>query len=264
MFDFFLHPEFWTYVAVGFAAQLVDGALGMAFGTLSTAILLSTGLPPLIVSASVHSVQFFTTGISAISHSYFKNVHRHLFIYLAVAGCVGGVIGAMLLTHIDAAVIKIWVQIYLLCLGILIFWKLFRKPVLSSADTSKNATMNKPGFIGGLGFVGGFLDALGGGWGPMMTTTLIVRGEDPRLVVGSVNTAEFFVKTAIAGAFIVSIGFQFHDVVLGLLAGGIIAAPFGAFILRFIKPQILMLLVGFLITGISLYMLWPAMLKFLI
>ena len=248
---FMSHHDFWMYVLIGFLAQLVDGALGMAYGTLCTAVLLTAGVPPVTASASVHSAQFFTTGISALSHTWFKNVNKKLFLALALAGSAGGILGAMALSHVDEKFIKPWVAVYLMFLGFLILWKRYRKQQLVKSEIKSRAP-----FRYGLGFIGGFLDALGGGWGPMVTTNLMVRNEDPRLVIGSVNSAEFFVKTTIALTFIATMAFSFHEVVLGLLAGGLLAAPFGAVIVRFIKPEILITLVGVVITLLSGYVLY--------
>ncbi len=255
MLEILHSSEFWTYALVGFLAQMVDGALGMAYGTLSTAVLISSGVAPVVVSASVHSAQFFTTGLSAISHSWFKNVDRKLFLTLAVAGSLGGMLGALLLTKIDGDFIKPWIAIYLAFLGGLILWKRFKHKKILSTEVRDETP-----FRAGLGLVGGFLDALGGGWGPMVTSNLIVRDEDPRHVIGSVNTAEFFVKTLIAVTLSVTMTEElmdgFQNVLLGLLVGGVVAAPFGAYVLRLIKPEILMVLIGALIiflSGLTLY-----------
>lgn len=244
--DILLHADFWFYVCVGFIAQMVDGALGMAYGTLSTSVLLATGMPPLTASASVHTAQFFTTGISSLSHYYFKNVNGRLMAMLAMSGVAGGVGGAVLLTMIDGKILKPWISAYLMVLGLVILWRIIFGRKSPAPDRDKKRQMVP------LGIIGGFLDALGGGgWGPIVTTSLMVKGRDPRIVIGSVNTAEFFVKTTIATVFITTIGLNFHDVVLGLLVGGIIAAPLGAFILRFIEPQVLMACVGTLIVALS-------------
>lgn len=240
-------PDFWIYVGVGFLAQIVDGALGMAYGTLATGILLSTGMPPATVSASVHSVQFFTSGISGLSHAYFKNINRLLFLILTVCGAVGGVLGAVFLTKIDGDLIRPWIAGYLMFLGLYILWRRVRKDRIKQIRQGKRRQVFRAFF----GFVGGFLDAIGGGWGPMVTSNLMARSEDPRKVIGSVNAAEFFVKTAIAVTFISTMAFSFGTVVLGLLVGGVLAAPFGAYILRFVKPEILMTLVGLLVVGLS-------------
>ena len=250
--DFVFESSFWTYFLVGFLAQMVDGALGMAYGTLSTAVLLATGLPPLVVSASVHTAQFFTTGLSSLSHFYFKNVNKRLMLLLALGGGIGGFWGALLLTTIDGKTLKPWISLYLAGLGITILWRLLKKKKAQDPETHDQKRFTIP-----LGICGGFFDALGGGgWGPIVTTSLMAKGRDPRIVIGSVNTAEFIVKTVIALSFIATIGFTFQNVVIGLLCGGVVAAPFGAYILRFIKTEILMVMVSLLIVflgGLSLY-----------
>ncbi len=243
------------YAAVGFFAQMVDGALGMAYGTLSTAVLLAAGVPPAATSASVHTAQFFTTGISAISHSYFRNIDKKLLAAVALSGIPGGVIGALILTSLDPDTIKPWIAVYLFLLGCRIFYKVFRRQ-----DSEPKKIVKHDGvFRILLGFFGGMLDAIGSGWGPLMTSSIIIRGHDPRLAIGTVNTAEFFVKTAIALTLIQSIGISFHVVLLGLLMGGIVAAPFGAYAMRFLDTRVLMAGVGITITGLSLFNLYNAL-----
>lgn len=240
--------DFWTYMLIGFFAQLVDGALGMAFGVISSTILLSIGQAPAVVSASVHTAEMVVTGFSAGSHIYFKNVNWKLCLPLAFFGAIGGVIGATILVNIDGDVIKPFISIYLGVLGLFILWK---------ATLKKRET--PPGLLpvsglSALGIGGGVLDACGGGgWGPIVTSTLVARGDNPRHVIGSVNTSEFIVSTSITVAFISTLGFHFTSVVIGLLAGGVLAAPLGAFLLKKVPPQILMMLVGFLITGLSIF-----------
>jgi hypothetical protein len=249
MFD--VSSDFWTFMLVGFCAQLVDGALGMAFGLISSTFLLSMGHAPVVVSASVHTAEMFTTGFSAASHIYFKNVNWKLCLPLALFGAIGGVIGATLLSNIDGDAIKPYVSVYLGLLGLFILWK--------AAHNKKN--MAAPSLLSiektsALGIAGGMLDATGGGgWGPIVTSNLIARGDNPRQVIGSVNTSEFIVSTAITIAFIATVGFHFTEVVIGLLAGGVLAAPLGAYLLRKFSAQVLMTVVGFMITGLSIYQL---------
>lgn len=241
--------EFLIYMAIGFAAQLVDGALGMAFGVISSTILLSVGQPPVMVSASVHMAEMVTTGFSAASHVSFKNVNWRVCLPLAVSGAIGGVAGALLLGSIDGAVIKPYIAGYLALLGLFILWKAWRmrRALPPPPPPSLGATS-------ALGVVGGALDACGGGgWGPIVTSNLVARGDNPRLVIGSVNTAEFVVTMSITAAFTTMIGFQFTHVVAGLLCGGVLAAPLGAYVLRLIPARVLMALVGVLITGISVW-----------
>ncbi len=246
-----LDSMFLLFILIGFFAQLADGALGMAYGTLSTAILLAMGIPPATVSAGVHTAQFFTAGLSGASHTLLKNIDWKIFMPLAVAGVCGGIIGALFLVHIDTSLIRPWISVYLLFLGIFIMVQFFRKKMPKKKRDGRFGKFFTPV----LGFFSGILDAIGGGWGPMVTSNLIARGEPPRYAIGSVNTAEFFVKTAIAITLFLSVGMVFHQIVLGLLIGGVLAAPLGAFVLRIIKPSIMIGMVGGLIVLISLYQL---------
>lgn len=253
-----LSDSFLVYVLVGFLAQLVDGALGMAYGTLSTSVLLASGMPPALASASVHTAQFFTTGLSGLSHALFKNVNWRLCFTLAVAGIVGGVMGAVFLTKVDGAFIRPWIAAYLMVLGLFILWRAWKSKAplpwkKAFAEVAKERAAKPLLREPFLGLTGGCLDAIGGGgWGPIVTSGLLSSGGEPRYTIGSVNTAEFFVKTAVAAAFFVTIGFTFHNVVLGLMLGGVMAAPFGALILKRIQPQTLMGIVGGLIVLLSL------------
>jgi len=175
---------FFAFVIVGFAAQLIDGAIGMAYGVSSNAFLLSLGIPPAVSSASVHIAEVFTTGVSGLSHLKFGNVSRKLVARLIIPGIVGGVVGAFILTQIPGDVIKPFISIYLAIMGCYIIWKIFRK--------KKGFTEVEKG-VGILAVVGGFFDAIGGGgWGPIVTSTLVARGNHPRYTIGSVNASEFF------------------------------------------------------------------------
>lgn len=249
-FDVALDGSFLLYALIGFCAQIVDGALGMAYGTLSNAALLALGVPPLTASASVHTAQFFTTGISGAAHALLKNVNARLCMLLAAAGICGGLAGAYLLTQIDGHVLRPWISAYLFCLGLFIVRKVFT----GEKEPQARKTVRRAPFVSALGALGGFFDSIGGGgWGPIVTTHLIVGSKSPRHIIGTVSAAEFFVKTAIAAALAVFSGFHFQGAVVGLLAGGIVAAPLGALVLRYIKPERLMLLVGLMIMGLSLW-----------
>jgi uncharacterized membrane protein YfcA len=240
----FLASDFALYLLVGLAAQVVDGALGMAYGVTSTSFLLSLGVTPAISSASVHVAEMFTTGASAISHFRFKNINKKLFKGLLIPGVLGAVTGAYLLSDvIDGNVIKPYIAFYMLILGVIIIRKAIQK----------NFVKNKTKRIGLLAATGGFMDSIGGGgWGPIVTSTLLGQGRDPRYTIGSVNAAEFVVTFASGITFLIFHGVNSWQVVLGLIVGGVIAAPFGALIVGKIKRKPLMLMVGILVIGLSL------------
>jgi uncharacterized protein len=238
-----LAAQFFFYIAIGFAAQLIDGALGMAYGVTSTSLLLSAGIPPAIASASVHAAEVVTTGVSGFSHWQFGNVRKDLLRKLALPGAIGAAFGAYVLTSFDGSIIRPYVSAYLLIIGFLIVRKAFRKRV----------SFREPTSVGLLALVGGFVDASGGGgWGPVVTSTLIGSGKEPRTTIGTVNAAEFVVAVTASGVFSVFVGLSGWQVVLGLIVGGVLAAPLGAYLCQKINSEICMLLVGFLIITLSL------------
>jgi uncharacterized protein len=240
------------FIAIGFGAQLVDGAIGMAFGVITNTLLVSVmGMSPAQASARVHIVEMFTTAASGISHVMHKNVDWKLFSRLAIPGVIGGVLGAYVLTNIDAAVAKPFVMVYLSGIGIYLLYRAW-------GYTHEH---RQPKVIAPLGFIGGFLDAAGGGgWGPVVTSNLLIQGSSPRMTVGTVNTTEFFLTTAVSITFITQIGFEaFTAATLGLLIGGLLAAPFGAYLAKRIPPQRLMLMVGVILTMTSLFSLYKAL-----
>lgn len=223
----------------------------MAFGLIATTAMLSLGLPPAQASATTHTAEVFTTGISGLSHLYFRNIQPRLFVTLSLAGMLGGVLGAYILANIDGRAIRPFVAAYLLILGLLILMKAFRlSPTTEDAKTSHAAP---------LGLVGGFLDAIGGGgWGPMVTSTLIGSGHAPRRVIGSVNAAEFFVTIAVSTTFFIEMGATHISYIAALVIGGSLAAPFGGFIVRRLRPHVLMGIVGFLVAGLAIIQLMRA------
>lgn len=239
-----------TFILVGFVAQLIDGALGMAFGVISNTLLISFGVPPAAASASVHVIKNFTGGVAAISHIAHRNVDWHLFWRLLWPGVIGGVLGAYLLTRIDASVAKPIVLAYLAAIGVYLLLRALR-----AAPVEKRPRVVEP-----LGFAGGFLDAAGGGgWGPVVTSNLLVQGASPRLVVGTVNTSELFIALAISGAFLFTIGFSaFGVAAVGLLIGGVIAAPLGGYVAKRVPARPMMVMVGIVLTITSLLGLWSA------
>lgn len=239
------------FIAVGFAAQLVDGALGMAFGVISTTLLVSIGVPPALASAGVHTVETFTTGVSGVSHIAHRNVDWKLLARLAIPGVIGGVLGAYVLTQIDAETVKPFVLAYLTAIGIFLVWRGVRFP-----PQHRPAKIVEP-----LALAGGFLDAAGGGgWGPVVTGNLLAQGAEPRRTIGTVNTTEFILTVSISITFIATLGWAaFTIATLGLLIGGVIAAPLGAWVVKIIPPKPLLILVGIILTLTSLYGVYRAL-----
>lgn len=242
------------FIGVGFFAQLIDGALGMAFGVLTNTLLVSVlGLAPARASASVHVVETFTTAASAVSHIIHKNVNWKLFARLAIPGMIGGVAGAYLLTSIDGAIAKPFVMAYLTGIGIYLLWRAWE---MDHGHEHKPAKFVEP-----LGLLGGFLDAAGGGgWGPVVTSNLLVQGTEPRTTIGTVNTAEFFLTVTISATFILTIGLEaFTIAAVGLIIGGLMAAPLGAVMAKRISAKRLLAMVGGLLTATSLFSLYKAL-----
>jgi hypothetical protein len=241
--------DFLFYVGAGFAAQLVDGTLGMAYGVTASTLLLTTGITPAVASATVHAAECFTTGASAVSHHAFGNVRAGLFRRLAVPGIAGAVIGAYVLSSFPGDALRPYVAAYLLAMGVVILLKAFREFPPRAVTTH----------IAPLGFVGAFIDALGGGgWGPIVASTLIARGHDVRETVGSVNAAEFFVTLAASVTFVLMLGMTHWQVVAGLALGGALAAPIGAWACTRLPITPLMAGVGVLVILLSLRTLWLA------
>ena len=234
--------EFLWYVLAGFLAQLVDGSLGMAYGVTASTLLLGVGVPPAATSATVHAAECFTTGASAVAHHAFGNVDGYLFRRLLIPGVIGAVLGAYILTAIPGDAFTPFVAGYLLIMGVVIILKAFRE-----FPPQKVTRHLVP-----LGFCGAFLDAIGGGgWGPIVATNLIVRGNDLRLTVGSVNAVEFFVTLAASITFVISLGLSNWSIILGLALGGLVAAPIGAWACKRIPVKPFMILLGLLVIALS-------------
>jgi uncharacterized membrane protein YfcA len=231
------------FVAIGFAAQIVDGAIGMAYGLVSTTVLLSFGVPVTTASASVHAAEVFTTGASALSHWRLGNVDRRLFVRLAPAGMVGGALGAYVLTAVPGEIMRPVVSTYLAVMGGIILWKALRG--LAAQGT-------EPKHVAALGLCGGFVDAVGGGgWGPLVASTLVGRGTTARLAIGSTNAAEFLLTVTISATFVMTVGLELWPVIAGLILGGVVAAPLAAYATRQIPDRPLMILVGVVIVLLS-------------
>lgn len=235
--------EFLLFVAVGFVAQMVDGAIGMAYGLTATSVLVSLGTPPAVASASIHAAEVFTTGASGFAHWRVGNVDARLVARLAVPGAIGGVAGALFASFVPGEIIRPLVGLYLLAMGGLILFRALRPR--GEPRTPRN--------IVPLGLAGGFLDAAGGGgWGPLVASTLIGGGKVPRIAIGSANAAEFFVTAAVTAAFLGAIGLELWPVILGLIVGGVVAAPFAALVTRHLPDRPLMIIVGVLLMLLSL------------
>ena len=232
------------FIFVGLIAQMVDGALGMAYGATCSTFLLGIGVPPSTASASVHIAEIFTTGASGLSHLRFGNVNKKLFKYLLIPGIIGAVLGAYLLSDvINGNFIKPLIAIYLLILGIIILKKALRPTI------TKTKTKN----LGWLAGFGGFMDAVGGGgWGPIVTSTLLSKGRSANYTIGSVNLAEFFIALAGAGTFLFFTGVTGWQAIIGLIIGGVIAAPFAVFVVSRVKRKTLMIVVSLLIITLSI------------
>ncbi len=240
------------FILVGFAAQLIDGALGMAFGVITSTLLVGVlGVPPALASAKTHTVEIFTTGVSGINHLIHRNIDMRWFLRLVIPGMIGGAAGAYVLTGIDGDAVKPFVLAYLAAIGLWLLWR----------GLNHRVQLRDPKVIAPLGLIGGFLDAAGGGgWGPVVTSNLMIQGAEPRKVIGTVNSVEFFVTLAISATFVTQLGLaQFSLAVLGLLIGGVIAAPLGAILAKRIPAGRLMIMVGVVLTLTSIYGIYRAL-----
>lgn len=241
----FLNWQFLLYVAVGFVAQTIDGALGMAYGVSCTSFLLSVGVPPSLASASVKAAEVFTTFVSGISHFRLGNVDKKLFYRLLIPGVIGGIIGAYFLSNFPGDKLKPYISAYLLLMGIRILYRAVKNNIKQARNIGS--------MIYPLGLVGGLMDAVGGGgWGPIVTTTLVARGNSARMTIGSVNASEFFVTLAQVITFSIFLTLTSWNVIIGLMVGGLIAAPFAAVITKKIQPKNLMFIVGIVIVFLSI------------
>ncbi|MCX8492538.1 MAG: TSUP family transporter [Cyclobacteriaceae bacterium] len=248
-----IDSNFYWMIAAGFVAQLVDGALGMGYGVTSTTILLSLGINLPAISGSVHTAEMFSSGVSGYSHFKFGNVNKKLFKTLLIPGVLGAIFGAYLLSTLGnqyANYIRPILAMYTLFLGIKIIRNIFRKNAPSKVKR-----------VGWLAGAGGFLDSFGGGgWGPLVTSSLIAKGRSPRYVIGSVSITEFFVTLASAATFFALLGVSHWPVILGLIIGGTLAAPFAARMVGKLPLKTMFLSVGTLVIIWSLRILWKSLL----
>ena len=241
-----IDDKFYWMILVGFIAQLIDGLLGMGYGLSSTAALLSIGIPLPAISGSIHTAEVFSSGASGLSHYKFGNINKKLLKFLIIPGVVGAILGAVLLSKFSleySNIIKPILAFYTLLLGIRILFRVFAKK--KEPKKVKN--------IGWLAFYGGFLDSFGGGgWGPLVTTTLISKGKTPRFVIGTVSLSEFFITLASALTFFAFLGLSHWQVILGLVLGGVIAAPLAARLAGKLPMKVMFIGVGVLVILWSL------------
>ncbi len=235
-----IEPIFYYMIIAGFVAQLVDGALGMGYGVTSTTILLSLGVSLPVISGSIHTAEMFSSGVSGYSHYRFGNVNKKLFKALLIPGVIGAVIGAVLLSKLGfeyADYVRPMLASYTLLLGLKIIYGVFKK--------SKPKKVKRVGWLAG---AGGFLDSFGGGgWGPLVTSTLISKGRTPRYVIGSVSLSEFFVTLASAMTFFTMLGVSHWQIIAGLVIGGIIASPIAARLAGRLPMKTMFICVGALV-----------------
>lgn len=241
-----LNSTFVWFVVVGFVAQMIDGALGMAYGVSCSTLLLYLGISPKLATASVHTAEVFTTGISGLSHLKMGNLDKKLFFRIVITGVIGAALGAYLISDVfDGKIIKPYISLYLLILGIVILYKGLLNKKKDFVEVKKAEL---------LAFVGGFLDAIGGGgWGPIVTSNIINQGKNPAETIGTVNTAEFFVTFIGTGIFLFFIGIENWDILFGLILGGAIAAPIGAYFSKKVNKKTMMILVGITVVITSLF-----------
>lgn len=240
-------PTLIVLVVVGFLAQLVDGALGMAYGATSSTLLLAAGLSPATASASVHLAELGTTAAAGISHWRFGNVDWRTVRRIGIPGAIGAFAGAVVLSSISAEIARPWMAGILLALGVYIVCRY----TIFGVPKARGRRYVRGRYLAPLGLGAGFVDATGGGgWGPATTPTILATGRyEPRKVIGSVDTSEFLVALAASVGFLLALGTSgvAWTYVVALLIGGIAAAPLAAWLVRYVTPALLGASVGGLI-----------------
>lgn len=243
------HVFYWMLL-VGFLAEIVAGSMGMGYGVICTSILLLLNVPPPVISASIHSAESFTTAAGSFSHYKLGNVNRKMVWILFPVAIIGSIVGALTLSHYGeyyAHIVKPIIACYTLYLGVNILKNAFKGEKEISLKTKKKTNLRV------LGFVGGFIDSFaGGGWGPLVTGTLIKEGRTPRYVVGSSTLAKFLLTITSATTFIFTIGIHHWNIVLGLLLGGVFTAPFSAMLTSKLPTKKMFVVVGTLVIVMSL------------
>lgn len=246
-----LGPEFFVFILGGFIAQMIDGSLGMAYGVSASTFLMSFGVPPAAASASIHTAEIFTSGISGLTHLKFQNVNKKLFKSLLIPGIAGAIGGAYILSSFEDYnyIIRPIVATYTLALGIIIIKKAM------THRKEKTKTKNIPALAG----FGGFMDSIGGGgWGPIVASTLIAKGRSPRYTIGSVNLAEFFVSLASSLTFFATIGISYFQIIAGLIIGGALAAPIAANLTRKLPVKKMLIIVGVVVILVSIRLIYKS------
>ena len=245
------HIFYWMLLA-GFLAEIVAGSMGMGYGVICTTILLLLNVPPPVVSASIHSAESFTSAAGSISHYKLGNVNKKMVLVLFPVAAVGAFIGAFALSHFGehyAHIVKPVIAFYTLYLGINILKNAFKGKNKKSGNSRQKKTTN----LRILGLAGGFIDSFaGGGWGPLVTGTLIKEGRTPRYVVGSSTVAKFLLTVVSALTFIFTIGIHHWNIVLGLLLGGVFTAPFSAMFASRLPAKKMFAVVGVVVIVMSL------------
>ena len=236
-----IDKSFYLFMLAGFLAQMVDGAVGMGYGVTSTSMLMSMGVPPAAISGSVHTAEIFSSAVSGYSHYRFGNVNKKLFKVLVIPGVLGAVAGAGMLVWLGdkyGNLIKPFLAAYCMVLGFRILYQAYKR-------NKKNKKVKRAGWLAG---AGGFLDSFGGGgWGPLVTSTLISKGRSPQYVIGSVSLSEFFVTLSSAMSFFVFIGITHWQVIMGLMIGGAVAAPLAAKLAGKLPVRTMLICVGLMV-----------------
>lgn len=237
--------ELLTFIAVGALAQLIDGALGMAYGVTSAGLLMALGMPPVAASASVHYAETFTCGASGVSHLLAGNVRRPLFFALVLPGVLGALLGVLVAVNVPAAWMRMILTPFLLGIGLFLLFR-SNRPAGQRTDVPRGT--------GWTGLLAGFVDAIGGGgWSALTVTTLLAQGLPPRAVIGSVHLAKCVVSIAASVSFLLTIGTSHASAVIGLIVGGVIAAPFGAVFVRRIPGRVATALAGCAVLALGLH-----------
>ncbi len=240
------YATFFPMLLFGFLAGYIDGAIGMGFGVTSSSLILTMGIVPAVVSASVHTAKVFTALFAGISHWRFGNIRRDIALPLIAPGIIGGIVGVVLISYVPSQTAKPIIALFLFLVGLIIFLRyLIRKNVLIVEKPISKSSLTT------LGFIAAFCDSTaGGGWGPIATPSLIMTNKsEPRKVVGSVNTSEFFIALAQTITFLITLGpLAFHWTwVLALLIGGAVAAPLAAYTCKKVPSRWLGLLIGLIL-----------------